>query len=379
MATEPRARVTVRARVHRLATCASAAFAAVTLVAACSGDGGADGAPRPGETMTDLAAGADGAPRAGDWTITDLGAGFEAYAINDHGEIAGTNGNPAVWRDGRVVVLSGNDWDDGVATSINDRGDVAGWFFGSTSSEVAAFLWQNGAVTAIELDVMNQAAGVDVAGAVVGTSAGGWDDLAADVAGSGEYDEFAAWVDRHAWRWQHGKATPLRSSEGSLRIPRAIGDAGHVVGENGRGHAALWYDGELVDLGTLPGHASSAATAVNRRGWVVGVSFESLSGAADAFLWRDGTMTKVTPGLGLSSRAYGINDRGQVVGSSDARSAWPHAFVWEDGRYTDLGTLPGHRESGAVAINDSGQIVGWSRENPLAREHAVLWARRADG
>jgi uncharacterized membrane protein len=39
---------------------------------------------------------------------------------------------------------------------------------------------------------------------------------------------------------------------------------------------------------------------------------------------------------------------------------------------TDLGTLPGGKESEAVAINNRGQIIGWS-DTRSGEQHAVLW------
>jgi probable HAF family extracellular repeat protein len=67
------------------------------------------------------------------------------------------------------------------------------------------------------------------------------------------------------------------------------------------------------------------------------------------------------------SAAYAINERGQVVGSSDGTAA-----LWQDGAVVDLGTLPGYLWSYGSAINDRGQVVGWSgaAESP---DHAVLW------
>src|SRR5215207_9766568 len=46
----------------------------------------------------------------------------------------------------------------------------------------------------------------------------------------------------------------------------------------------------------------------------------------------------------------------------------------------ELGTLPGHQESTALAINDEGQIVGWScctGERQLGRR-AVLWTAEGE-
>lgn len=67
---------------------------------------------------------------------------------------------------------------------------------------------------------------------------------------------------------------------------------------------------------------------------------------------------------GPYSSAAAINNVGQIVGWSDtAVLPWPsisrHATLWNDGAHvTDLGTLGGD-QSYAAGINDSGQVVGW--------------------
>lgn len=71
---------------------------------------------------------------------------------------------------------------------------------------------------------------------------------------------------------------------------------------------------------------------------------------------------------GPGSQAVAMNDRGQVVGSAENG----HAFLWQNGKKIDLGTLPDATESEAVAINNHGQIVGRSRTKD-GKEHAVLW------
>lgn len=86
--------------------------------------------------------------------------------------------------------------------------------------------------------------------------------------------------------------------------------------------------------------------------------------------------TRAVRDLGLvfgdRGTAVALNDRGQVIGRSGAGNWWKsHAFVWENGKMTDLGTLPGGRWSQAVAINNRGQILGWSSNS--GQTHIVLW------
>ena len=133
----------------------------------------------------------------------------------------------------------------------------------------------------------------------------------------------------------------------------------------------------LVDLGFLPGGGlSSFATGINDAGQVVGSS--DATGGNRAFIWQNGVMTSLgvlggTPfGVAGDSRATGINASGQVVGSS-SNVFGTRGFVWQGGNFTDLGVLPGHDVSGAQAINASGQVVGISYKAGSGIASAFLW------
>ena len=52
-----------------------------------------------------------------------------------------------------------------------------------------------------------------------------------------------------------------------------------------------------------------------------------------------------------------INEHGQIVGASQTRSGHMHAFLWQNGKMTDLSPV-GELESYATALNERGQIVG---------------------
>jgi probable HAF family extracellular repeat protein len=75
---------------------------------------------------------------------------------------------------------------------------------------------------------------------------------------------------------------------------------------------------------------------------------------------------------GEESYANAINNSGQVVGWSYTSSGAQRGFLWENNAMTNLGTLPGGNASEARSINNNGDIVGWST-TASDQQHAVLW------
>src|SRR5215208_6925166 len=129
----------------------------------------------------------------------------------------------------------------------------------------------------------------------------------------------------------------------------------------------------VTDLGVLPGASDSYAYGINDRGQVVGES------SGRAFLWQDGRMISLGAlGDGNKGSARAINNNGQIVGTStfSSTSLATHAFVFAvdaTGNVisrTDLGTLPGHIGSIAHAINDMGRVAGYSGSQCCV---AVYW------
>ena len=118
---------------------------------------------------------------------------------------------------------------------------------------------------------------------------------------------------------------------------------------------------EVIDLGTLGGDYSTAY-GINDRGQVVGSSVlikESFP-YERAFLYANGSMQDLGVLWGDYSQAYGINNSGQVVGYFGILTSgnW-QGFLYTDGVMQDLGTLGGGR-SIAYGINNKGQVVGES-------------------
>jgi probable HAF family extracellular repeat protein len=106
-------------------------------------------------------------------------------------------------------------------------------------------------------------------------------------------------------------------------------------------------------LGSLRVTGGSIAYGINQRGDVVGSS-----GNAAFFYTRATGMQELRTLGGSSGIAYAINDREESVGFSTLHGDQAfHPTLWSHGSVVDLGTL-GDGNAIAYAINNVGQIVG---------------------
>jgi len=135
-------------------------------------------------------------------------------------------------------------------------------------------------------------------------------------------------------------------------------------------HAFLYSNGVIQDLGTLPGGYSSSANGINDAGQVVGTS-DTAIGQSHAFLYSNGVMQDLGTLSGYgNSFAFDINETGQVVGgSANVASYFNHPYLWSNGVMQDLGALEDnyYSDSYAVAINNAGQVVGNSTIRAASR------------
>jgi probable HAF family extracellular repeat protein len=166
---------------------------------------------------------------------------------------------------------------------------------------------------------------------------------------------------------------------------------------------AVWKNGALRALSTLPGGNNASAFWINNRSQVIGFSENGTLDSTcitatpfqvqrfEAVIWGpNGEIRKLRPLKGDTvAFGFGINANGQAIGSSGlcSNTAVPpftagpqaaHAVLWEkDGSSHDLGSLvSGGTINIPGGINDQGEVVGGSQSSEGA-PHAFLWTREA--
>jgi probable HAF family extracellular repeat protein len=338
-------------------------------------------------------------------TLPTLGGGAgAANSINNGGWVsglanyAGDNvGHAALWTNSGNAIdlgaLGGPTANSVIAWPIkNDRGILVGisdtaddnplgeafscWpFFASgtpTGKICRGFRWQNNVMTALPAfagGFDSYATAANNAGQIVGWAENGVHDPSCDPAF--QVLQFRAAI------WQpDGTMEELPPLPGdSTSAATAINDRGQVVGISGAcgvavggvsaAHAVLWESGVPTDLGTLGGHSWNTPAAINNHGTVVGFSLRAGQDGTrnfQAFVWSraNGMQALPMPATDVRSEALGINDREQIVGLSRAPSGI-RAVLWQNSRFTDLNDLT---LSGspyllfANDVNDAGEIVG---------------------
>jgi probable HAF family extracellular repeat protein len=179
--------------------------------------------------------------------------------------------------------------------------------------------------------------------------------------------------------WDHGFKQDLGTLGGPDTLPEAMNDRGQIIGwsyTNSTPNAVngyicapnvptqdpfFWDKGEIVDIGSFGG-TCGLAIFINNRGQVVGTSNLAGNQTHRAFLWeqKHGTMQDLGTLGGPNAEADWISDSGFVVGRADVsmQNANHHAFLWKNGAMTDLGVLDPWPCSTAYSVNSKAQVIG---------------------
>jgi probable HAF family extracellular repeat protein len=276
--------------------------------------------------------------------------------INDRGQIVGysetdvldPNGEdicafgthltcrPFLWQDGHMSALPTLGGNNGQASAINNRGQIAGFAENTTVDSTCPpppfppnrialpVLWKKGKaqpLPTVGSDPDGDAFWINDHGQAVGYSG-------------------TCTAPLHAVSWENDTATPLPDF-GTGAIAQGINNRGQIVGtvgsaDNTTQYGALWENGVLTNLGLLPGDFGGLASGINNRGQVVGSNFDSNFNWSHGFIWQDGVMTDLNTLFPASSNlsvlmANKINERGQISGMAKVLSGPDagniHAFL----------------------------------------------------
>jgi uncharacterized protein (TIGR03437 family) len=272
-----------------------------------------------------------------------------------------------------------------VPTGVNDSGVVVGGYVDinlETGIAVSPFLYQNGAIQPF--------AGIPAATLPLGLTNSG-QSAATQITAGGQN----IFVSSHAFQiTTAGTSTALSPSSGSQAVAFGIspsgawisGGSGSAVGQQlGSQTPTLWNNGTAQALPLVPNFTYASMTGVNDSGMAAGMAFtyhfpdlQDKNATGHAVLYNNGAMTDLgTLVNDACSAALGINNSGTIVGYSsgqvpdvtlmfgpllEAASGSSHAFVYMNGTMYDLNRQlvsgAGWQLTSAIAINNAGQIVG---------------------
>lgn len=210
----------------------------------------------------------------------------------------------------------------------------------------------------------------------------------------------------HAFEWRDGQLRDLGALPGNNSSSVfEVNGAGVGVGASETStidpntgwpsdHAVMYVNGQVKDLGTLPGGFESQANDINDQGLVSGFSsngtpdpYSSFAGTfadwgtqARSFVWQNGVMTDIGTLGGPDAVSLTLNARGQITGQSYTNSTPNPAtgvpttdpFLWQSGRMRDLGTLGGVFGI-PMWMNSGGEVVGYSDLAGDQAAHPFLW------
>jgi len=352
--------------------------------------------------------------------LDGLGGNSRSNSINNRDWIAGFSlftGNQkrhaTLWRDGSIFdlgTLGGPDRNSNVAWPVkNDKGIIAGisqtntpepngerwscsaFFGGQFGYTCLGFVWQN--------DVMRRllplaggnnsfATGADNTGHVVGWAENGVHDTTCVAP---QVLQFRPVI----WGTETDQIQELPLIQGDTSgAATAINNRGQVVGITGicdqavgrhtAKHAVLWDNGTVIDIGNIGADLWITPMSINQHGDIVGfgaTESDDINGDfLRAFIWtRKGGIKRIDP-LPLPGQVYSqanaINERGQVVGISCTVDGACLAFFWENEVIRNLNDLIAPGFNGVIInaqdINDQGQITGRAFDPGTGKIRAFL-------
>jgi uncharacterized membrane protein len=242
------------------------------------------------------------------------------------------------------------------ATDVNNRGQIVGGYDDALPLNQQGYLRRRGgAVIRLQFpgSGYTEPAGINDRGQVVGN-----------------YGEDEAAGTPRSFLWEDGRFT-------RIKIPGSVADGAFDINDREQ-IVGLYVDRKQLLRGFLldrrdrftriepPGAVVTYATGINERGTIVGPYIDR-SGTLRGFVRTPGGKYRTVdyPGSAASGLVR-VNDRGQILGRYSEVGTLPSGdlieprnFILDDGVFRDLEDPPfAKREALAYGLNDRGQVVG---------------------
>jgi len=275
--------------------------------------------------------------------------------INNSGQVIGYNGTGSsgsstsyIWSNGITTSLG-----NGVVTSINDNGIVAG------IKDDTPTYWQNANSTSVGTAGSYSSVLINNSGTLaVNTSSGSYlqniySNSVVNLS-SANFVDTVAYVTALNANGQYA-GVQLHADSGTT-----IDGVFYAASRHAEGFMSQW-----LALGGVPGQGF-VPTAMNGSGIAVGYGNDFFRSG-----WIFDGLSSTS--LGEGNTPWDINDAGTIVGGGFknfyATGGTANAFIVEDNLYYDLNSLIDQRDPGlghvysAFAVNDSGLIIGYDTAN----------------
>jgi probable HAF family extracellular repeat protein len=254
---------------------------------------------------------------------------------------------------------------------INNAGVIAGTFYPAYPHPARAFVFRGGryrnlgSLTNAQGEGMSMATAMNETGLIAGASVPYIPQECTDC------------TDWQAVLFRGGRIVDYGYGPRDYTIPAALNEHGAWAGlsaweKSDESVAVRSLAGVKIDaLPSFPDQSSGRATGIEADGQLVGDIDFSLNQQTGyyrhhAFIFRNGRYTD----LGSLGGKDGLSDAaagsaGRFIAGSTSLGPAPaggpqHAYLYRDGM-RDLGTLRGDTQSGATDVNASGEVIGWSR------------------
>jgi probable HAF family extracellular repeat protein len=166
----------------------------------------------------------------------------------------------------------------------------------------------------------------------------------------------AADAPKLTFKFKTMKGVPKAQQTSMFGINNKMVVVGYYLDHKGIEHGVRWdpKDKKFTTIDDPKGDMGSECINLNSKGMIVGGYFTANS--LFGFVYKNGTFSDIGP-TGVVSEAWGINDKGEIVGFVTDSNNVVHGWLWDGKQYTILDYPGANSFTAAWGINNAGLIT----------------------